>query len=258
MIKHLDLIATHKDKTSPYVVAEGPKIVIRMIESTLRVIKIYTDEVQYEYIRTHLKNPSILESLDILILDKAKIQEIAGYKIHQGIIGISEKPPLTPLHEVSPPFIILDRLHNAENVGSIIRTAYALGINQCICDENTSYPFLRRSVRVSMGAALYSRFTIVDSLEKAVSELSERHTVAALEISDTSESLYTISPDIKIQGLIVGSEHDGIHPNILRYCKHTLHIPMHKNVLSSLNVGVAAGIAISHLFQGNAFSDNKY
>ena len=82
------------------------------------------------------------------------MNKIVGFKLHSGVMAIGKQPVDVNLSELESPVVVMNGIINSENVGSIIRNCAAFGFESIITDKQTSSPYLRRAVRVSMGAVL--------------------------------------------------------------------------------------------------------
>lgn len=166
---------------------------------------------------------------------------------------------------MSRPFlrILLADIRSCHNVGAILRTADAVGVEEVVFCGYTPYPRLsndsrpehiigkntRAIAKTSLGAEGSLAMRHEPDLEEAIRlERNRGCHVAALERSKVSTDLFTFTPPPRIS-LILGNETEGIDPGILSACDSVLAIPMlgHKE---SLNVSVAAGVALYQLVYG--------
>lgn len=139
-----------------------------------------------------------------------------------------------------PISLILDGLTNQRNLASIFRIAEAArvkaiyGYNLPMIDNNIK---LRR---ISRNTFDMLRFNILNSPEELLEIASDKE-IVALEITNKSIPYYEYSPT-KECFLIIGSEKNGVSPELLELAKTSVHIPMH-GLNTSMNVAVATGIA---------------
>jgi 23S rRNA (guanosine2251-2'-O)-methyltransferase len=156
--------------------------------------------------------------------------------------------------------LVLDNLRSAHNVGSILRTADAAGVIQVICVGTTPHPALlsdqrpghvaarntREIAKTALGAEESVSISYEPDLRATLKTLRDAGTtIVALEQDDNSTNLF----DYKSAGpiaLILGNEVDGVDLDALEDNDIFLEIPM-KGTKESLNVAVAAGIAIYQL-----------
>lgn len=155
--------------------------------------------------------------------------------------------------------IILDNIRSINNVGSIFRTADALGIEKIHLGGITPEPLdafgrpRQQFIKVSLGAEK----NVVWEKSKSVSRLIDRlkkggFKIIAVEQAKKSVPYHElkISPsDVKV-AFVFGNEVDGISKAVLKKCDQIAEIPM-RGKKESLNVAVSVGIIFSHLIYGN-------
>ena len=146
-----DLRKIANDNTeNKYFVAEGEKVVFKLLNSNLEIISIFsTFEFYLKY--SDLINSRINDKSNLLIAEKDLMSQIVGYKIHSGIMALAKEKQSTELKNLDDRIIVLNNIIDTENVGSIIRNCVAFDFNSIIFDNSTSSPYLRRAVRVSIG-----------------------------------------------------------------------------------------------------------
>jgi 23S rRNA (guanosine2251-2'-O)-methyltransferase len=160
----------------------------------------------------------------------------------------------TPMVQLT---LILDNLRSAYNVGSILRTADATGVERVICGGSTPYPRLpddtrdpvviNRNTRTIGKTALGAETTVTvehfdDTLAAIAVLRASGWTVYGLEQAPESTPLGTLAPRFPA-ALIVGNEVAGLAPNVLAACDAVVEIPQYGRK-ESLNVAVATGIAL--------------
>lgn len=147
--------------------------------------------------------------------------------------------------------VILDNLRSIENVGSIFRTADALGIDQLILCGTTPHPHPDESWRrdhlalkkTALGAELSVPWEYQSSTAVAIKQLkSASYHIIALETDRNAQSLETVTKLKKNIALILGNEVTGIAPETLALADEIIQIPM-SGTKESLNVAVSFGIA---------------
>jgi 23S rRNA (guanosine2251-2'-O)-methyltransferase len=145
------------------------------------------------------------------------------------------------------------------NVGSIFRTADAAGVSEIILSGYTPAPIDRfnrvRSdfIKVSLGAEHTVPWSYVQTLGSTLTKLKRKnYLLVAIEQDAQSQNLFDWKATRKNQELvlIVGNEVRGISKALLKKCDAILEIPM-RGKKESLNVSVAAGVALFTLLQNN-------
>lgn len=227
-------------------VAEGEKLIQKILESDLEIISIFGCKKYLDKYFPIIENK--VEKSKVYISEKDLVNRIAGYKLHQGIMAIASQPVNADLNMLSDRIVILNRLINAENIGAIIRNAAAFGFDSLICDEYTCHPYMRRSVRVSMGSIFYEKIRISESIINDIEYLRDRqYKIIAAETGENAQSLYTIGQYDKI-ALVLGSENNGIDQELLNMSDIICQIPI-STVIESINVAASGAIIMSYFNQ---------
>ena len=157
----------------------------------------------------------------------------------QGAVFVCRRPP-------DPPFvpekgmILLDGIQDPGNLGTILRTADALGVPAALL-VGCADPYSHKVIRSSMGAVFRTPPVRTD-WETARERLrSAGILTAATALDPKAESLRSVDPGS--MAVVIGSEGRGIRREILEQAEKTLIIPMSPSC-ESLNAGVAAAIVM--------------
>ena len=226
-------------------VAEGEKVVRRLLESPFFVLSVMLPEEWLEDLRPLLEARP--EPLTAYVGPKALLETLTGFSMYQGVLGLARIPAPAPLETLldqarRPRFLAaVEGLSNAENVGVLVRNCAAFGVDAVLVGETCVSPYLRRAVRSSMGALFTTPIHESDCLAADLRRLRERgvRVIAAHPHTDR-RSL----PQADFTGdccVLLGSEGDGITPEALAACAEAVAIPM-SNGVDSLNVGSAAAV----------------
>lgn len=181
---------------------------------------------------------------------------IRGQKLNSGdsVLAVVSFPRSSTLAEIiaHPPILILEDVRNAENVGSILRTAFCLGVTSVVASP-TAWSAIKdtRAARCSMGTIYYHRFyksgeDLADTIQQ-IQELG-RITVYGVEISDQAIPVKPHGAD-KRWAAVMGNEDAGLTSDVATVCDHVVFIPQAHG--DSLNVGHAAAITLFELGREN-------
>ena len=150
--------------------------------------------------------------------------------------------------------VYLDGLQDPGNVGTIIRTADALGADAVISGSKTAEIYNPKTVRATMGSVLWFPAMEVGDMGIGLRNLIDNGFTAIATTVDNSKGeiqsalarsavlLWDIKPAEKTV-LIFGNEARGISQDILSHCSLAVKVPMRGHI-ESLNVAIAAGITI--------------
>ena len=146
---------------------------------------------------------------------------------------------------------VLDRIMNPTNVGAIVRSAAALGMDAVILSGGCADPLQRRAVRVSMGCIFQIPWTVVSDTGALLRELKESgYVTCAMALSEHAASIEDPALGAaKKLAVVLGSEGDGLPDETVAVCDYTVKIPMFHGA-DSLNAAAAAAIAFFVLGRG--------
>ncbi|TDX45177.1 TrmH family RNA methyltransferase [Orenia marismortui] len=159
-------------------------------------------------------------------------------------VGVAEA---TPNNDDFDDFVLLlDDVKDHGNIGTIIRTGKAYGINDFITTNDDFDPYIPKTIDASRGTAFKVNFKRYKTPQSAVAFLKEKgyQIVATSPYGKSLQS--TVELDKKPIALVIGNESVGVCNEVLEAADHIVQIPMHTGV-ESLNVGVATGISIYEL-----------
>ncbi len=226
-------------------VAEGDKVVQRLLESDLPVVSLLLPPEWLEHFRPLLEKRTAHEEIVAYTADKGLLEELTGFSMYQGVLAIGRVPdPLTISDVVkrSPRprlFVAVDSVANAENLGGVVRNCAAFGVHALLAGETSSSPYLRRAVRGSMGAIFKLPVVELEDLADALRALRAAG-IRSIAAHPHTDRKTLFDANLAVDCCIVfGSEGHGIRPEVLQACDEAVAIPMASQV-DSLNVGSAA------------------
>lgn len=170
-------------------------------------------------------------------------------KNHQGVVAFLSPIKYHPFEELvastfesgqSPFFLVLDRITDVRNFGALARSAEACGVHGIIIPTKNAAQVNADAMKTSAGALNMLPVCRVEKLEQAVKFLkaSGLSTIACSEKGNKSLMNATVETPV---ALILGSEEDGISPELLKLSDQICSIPM-KGKIASLNVSAAGAI----------------
>jgi tRNA G18 (ribose-2'-O)-methylase SpoU len=229
-------------------VAEGEKVVCRLIESNLDVVSILLTQEWLDKYFIILNDRQVEHG--VFVAEKNQLEQIVGYGLHQGIMAIGRVPEpldvLTFAKRCPEPrlFVAIDGIANSENMGVIVRNSAAFGVQVLIAGETSCDPYLRRSVRNSMGTIFKLPIAKVDKLSETLMKLRDGFSIRIVAADPKHDSVEITSIDLKKDiCLVFGSEGEGISREVLDRCDVRVKIPMWQDV-DSINVASSAGVVL--------------
>ena len=182
-----------------------------------------------------------LEGTDIYRVSDAVLKEVCETKTPQGIVAVFHMPEERKI--TSGQVLLLNRVSDPGNLGTILRTALASGFTDIVMDENCADVFSPKVVRSAMSAIFSLNLIRVKDLADLVSALQEQgYTIYGAALTETAKSIYETSFSDKT-AIMLGSEANGISKELLATLNEVYIIPMDSDI-ESLNVAVAGGISM--------------
>jgi len=230
-------------------VAEGEKVVRRLLESPIEVVSLLLTKQWLEDLQPALGRISNAK-VKAWIAPKESLESIVGFHLHQGVMAIGRIPQPVKLKDVirlsSGPrlLVALDALTNADNIGVIVRNCVAFGVDALIVPKNSSSPYLRRAVRMSMGSVFSLPVVQVHILADACRDLADRFRIRVIAAHPKRDA--TLVEGANLNGdlcFVLGSEGTGISDEVIAVCSEKISIPISDGT-DSLNVATASGILL--------------
>lgn len=178
-------------------------------------------------------------------LDAEVLRAALGFDFHRGVVAVVDRPAARPQRVesvVAKPrwtVAVLERLADPTNVGAILRSAAALGIELVVCDEAGADPYERRAIRASMGHGLL-RPPWVANVGAALAELV-RHGAAIWAATTDDARPLSSCPRSDRTVLVLGNEGAGLSADALAVATERVMIPIRLDT-DSLNVAAAAAV----------------
>ena len=226
-------------------VAEGDKVVRRLLESDFGVVSVLLPEKRLAEFEPLIRARA--EDVPVYVMEISELSKLTGFPFFQGVLAVGKIPQTHTLESIlarSPHphlFAALDGLTSAENVGLIVRNCAAFGAHALLLDDSSASPFLRRAVRNSMGTIFKLPIVESEKLTANLDALKRRNVrIIAAHLDAKARAIHeaNFAQDCCI---IFGSEGQGISTPVLALCDECVAIPM-SNEVDSLNVGSAASV----------------
>lgn len=230
-------------------IAESPKVIERALDAGCVPVSCLVEDRQIEG-----EAASVLARLVQVPVHTAPfsvLTQLTGFKLTRGMLCAMKRPAAPKPEKLccgSCRLAILEHVVNPTNVGAIIRSAAALGMDGVLLTPDCSDPLYRRAIRVSMGTVFQIPWAFfsedVDWMEflktmgfRTVAMALRRDTVAIDDPKLLSEERLAI---------ILGTEGEGLEEETIDRCDYTVKIPMAAGV-DSLNVAAASAVAFWEL-----------
>jgi 23S rRNA (guanosine2251-2'-O)-methyltransferase len=184
--------------------------------------------------------------------DGQALDRLAEGGVHQGVVAeLRDAGPLSVEDLVrgaqqrggGPPlFVVLDGIEDPHNVGAILRTSDAAGVDGVIRQSRRAAPLGGVVAKASAGAVAHVKVADVVNIARAVEELKEAG-VWTIGLAGDAAKRYDDIDFTLPSALVLGAEGDGLRRLVRERCDWLVSIPMRGQV-ESLNVSVAAAVVL--------------
>jgi len=227
-------------------IAEGDVVIQRAIDAGHRLISVFVEASRDRPLEFDLGDADVYRG------GVPVVEAIASNRRYRGSMACFERPTPLPVGELvadAQTVVVTEHVNNPTNLGVIMRTAAALGIDALLADPQSCDPLARRACRVSMGTVFAIRHGRCGPLPEALGELAGFDTIALTPDSDAVplDQLPGLGNRV---ALLLGAEEPGLTPQTMAAATHRARIPMFSGV-DSLNVATAAAIAMWELTRGS-------
>lgn len=234
---------------------EGRNPVIEALKSEREIDKILIANSAKEGSIKKIIGMAKEKNIIIQYVDKHKLDEISTSHSHQGVIAYANEYKYYELDELidsvkskdeDPFFIILDEITDPHNLGSIIRTADAVGAHGVIIPKRRSVHITPVVSKASAGAVEYMPVCKVTNIVNTIKRLKDEGLwIAAADMDGEIFYKQNLTGPL---GVVIGSEGFGISRLVKQNCDFIVKMPMIGNV-TSLNASVAGGILLYEVFR---------
>ncbi len=242
-----DLKQAKLDRKAGLFIAEGDKVVHRLLESDFEVVSVMVSD------RKEPRFASLLRpGLDWYVIPHQSVSTLTGFAFHAGIMACGRRKEQPSLEEMARAgrsrglLAACERVDDPENIGAIIRLSAAFGVGGLLIGSGCPDPFSRRILRVSMGNALHLPIRECADLAGDLEKLRAGNgwQLVGTVADERAQELDGWKPAGR-EVLLFGNEARGLSAEMLSVCDARIAIPMQREV-DSLNVAAAAAIVLYH------------
>lgn len=174
------------------------------------------------------------------------IEAITGFHLHRGAIAAMHRPPLPSLADTlagARRVLVAEDVVDHTNVGALIRSAAAMGVDAVLVTPRCADPLYRRAIRVSMGTVFQVPWTRIESWPESINALQDAgFVVAGMTLGEGAITLdELVAEDHEKLALVFGSEGPGLTQATEQRLDRRVTIPMMGGV-DSLNVAAASAV----------------
>lgn len=228
----------------------GTRAVMEAIRSGREIEKIYVQAGLNNDLIKELIGEAKQRQVPYSFAPQQKLNHL-GSKNHQGVVCVLAAVQYAVIEDIidktysdgKEPFIlVLDRITDVRNFGAIARTAECGGVDAIVIAEKGSATVTPDAIKTSSGALHHLPVARSKDLKKTLQFLKDNGIKIVACTEKATASIYKTDLNSPL-ALVLGSEEDGISPELLRIADVQVKMPL-KGKVGSLNVSVAAGVAI--------------
>ncbi len=255
LIKLLASLSEKKNRNSEKMfLAEGEKLTFEAIKTHLPIKYIVVSENKSQRMFPLLEKAflgSESENAEIITVSESAFEKISTEKAPEGVITVIKYLDFFKDSDIiykeeffssdEERALCLCSLRDPSNLGSVIRSAAAFGVEHIILSSDCADVYNPKTVRATMGSLFKVRITRVKSIESFIDfSKCEGRRIFAAELRDGARSLKNIDL-LPTDIFMIGNEGHGIPEDISALCTGSIYIPISQNI-ESLNASVAAAI----------------
>ncbi|MEM9586614.1 MAG: RNA methyltransferase [Planctomycetota bacterium] len=235
--------------SGPYFITEGPLVTRRLLASDYSAESVLVDDDHADALLSQVGGDVVVYQVSATLM-----KQILGFDFHRGVMGCGLRKPIPDasnlvIDDSSRVVLALVGINQSENVGSMLRSASAMGVRDVVLGPGTVDPLCRRSLRVSMATALNLSFYSwpdPSAFDLQSCDASGRLRIVATTLDPDAIPIDQISGAQAPTVLIMGNEASGLSRSVSDAATVRARIPMRMGV-DSLNVSVAAAIFLYEL-----------
>lgn len=237
------MMRKYRDRSGLYLI-EGENLLDEAIRNHVRIETVLVREDCQKALPPEAADKAFL--LDARLFDK-----LAQTVTSQGILAVVAKAEVRKEDFIGLPgsnFIVLDRLQDPGNIGTILRTADAAGYRLAILMKGTADVYAPKVVRAATGSLFRMPVVSMASTEELVEFTRAAGKKLTATCLDAQRCYYDedLTHDI---ALVIGNEGSGVAPALIESSELRIKIPMQGNI-ESLNAAVAAGVLMYEAMRG--------
>lgn len=238
LIKRIRRLTSDREfrRSSGLFFGEGPKLLAEALKAGAAIEAVVTAQ------GTDLPG---LEGLWRAEVPEDLLNSLCDTRTPQGVLFLAAMPDLTPPERLEGRrWLVLDGLQDPGNVGTIWRTADALGADGLILTNRCADPFSPKTVRATMGACF--RLPVYEAAEEELPGLLKRSGLPLYATALREDTVDVKAVRLERCAVVIGSEGGGVSQELLRLSEKTIKIPMRERC-ESLNAAVAAAVILWEL-----------
>lgn len=235
---------------SDYVWGRNP--ILETLHSTRRVKRIFLAEGQREaQALAAIVQEAGRKHIPIEMVPRSRLDQLSRGAVHQGCIALVEERRYASVDDIlagaerkneAPFLLILDAIQDVNNLGSLLRTAEAVGVHGVVLPEHRAAEVNATVVKTSAGATEHLLIAQETNLSRTIDFLKKQN-IWVIGLAGEAKIEYHQADLTGALALVVGNEGKGISRVVREHCDLLIKLPM-RGYINSLNAAVAGSIVL--------------
>ncbi len=229
----------------------GRNPILETLHSKRRIKRILLAQGQREASLAPILQEAERRDIPIETVPRSRLDQLSGGAVHQGCIAVVEPREYATLEQIlasaeqqqeAPFLLILDAIQDVNNLGSLLRTAEAVGVHGVILPEHRAAEVNATVVKSSAGATEHLLIAQETNLSRTIEFLKDQN-IWVIGLAGEAKTEYQQANLTGPLALVVGNEGKGISRLVREHCDLLIKLPMRGHI-NSLNAAVAGSIAL--------------
>ncbi len=232
----------------------GRQPVLEALRSGSRVQKVWLAKNTSGKVIAEIKKRARELVIPVETVEKNNLQKYVGAVVHQGVAAdtqinavLSERQWHDCLKRPNTLIVILDQIQDAHNLGAILRTADAVGVNAVVLPQKGTAQLNATVAKTSAGALFHCSLYQSDRIETVLQQCRDNKLTTIATSLGAGSTIYDTDFRRGL-ALVIGSEGSGVRKNIAGVCDVRATIPQLGRV-NSLNVSVATAVILYEILR---------
>lgn len=230
------------------IIVESPKVITTALDSGCTPLSLLAEAKHLHGDAAPIAERLLAMGLPVYTGSRELLAGITGYTLTRGVLCAMRRPAdadFGTMVATGNRLAVLHGISDATNIGAIVRSAAALGMDGIILSGGACDVWNRRAIRVSMGGVFKIPICRAPQADDSIPGLLQSKGMDCVALALRDDSLHLDFPGLQEAGhlaVILGEEGYGLPDRIISGCRYTATIPMSRG-MDSLNVAAAAAIA---------------
>ncbi|MEG1427071.1 MAG: RNA methyltransferase [Oscillospiraceae bacterium] len=234
------LLSGEKRKMQGIFLVEGARLSLDAAESGTSIFRLFYTKHACQKYKNYL-DPLLQKAEECYLIEEHVAELLSSTKSNQGVFCVCQMREQMVLPEIKGKIIVLENLQDPSNLGAVLRTGEAMGIENFLLLGDCCDPYASKALRASMGAIFRAKLYFEKSAAAAISVLKLGNYRLYAAVPNSSAQKITEITFTEKTAVFIGNEGNGLTEETKQLVENLLTIPMGGRA-ESLNAATAAAI----------------